>query len=148
MSSFVSITKCHWRNITRIRDLLLLGPICCILFSLTNAAWWVSCAEMWGGHPMRLCFMYSQYTHSVILLPCHNLWSDIVGTLSVKVEPAKVSWISLHTQPPALSHLYLGGLFLLTFPGQILHTPGLCPQWHIDTSSHTCLPTSLGSPIY
>lgn len=74
--SFISRTKCYWRDITRVRDLLLLGLVYCVLFFLANATWWVSCAGVWRGHATVLCLMCAHSTLiSEILLPCHILWS-------------------------------------------------------------------------
>lgn len=71
MLSIVSGTKCHWRDIIRIRGLLLQGLVCCVLCFLANATWWVSYTGVWG-HPMVL---------SPDLCPPQNLpqWSCCLG---------------------------------------------------------------------
>lgn len=56
MLSFVNRTKCHRKDIVRVRDLLLL--VCCVLFFLANVAWGVSCTGVWGhpvGYALGVC---------------------------------------------------------------------------------------------
>lgn len=112
--SFVSRTKCCWRDITRVCDPLLLGPVCYVLFFLCNAEQCVTCTGVWG-HPMVLCPRCVPTVHSfseVSLWGSHSCDPPDGGNAEAKPGLTEVRLPALKAQLPALAHLYPEGCFL------------------------------------
>ena len=84
------------------------------------------------GLALRITFLRSSWWRQ-----CKGEAWAYRGTLTRSEGPA-----------PSFGSPISGGLFLVAFSEKTPSTPGLWSQWCFDTFSHTCRPTSLGSPVY